>query len=204
MISYSDLLEYISTIEKAPVQNSDIISWFSQHGFQDEINIYPVDVSYEKASAWIVRRKELHIPYVEAKKISNIYVSEHHNECWQRFFICKELMHFFDYENDCAADDRQKVNTLIKELVDWNALDIEAKQETTKADIMAKTRALMCLAPAHMIDELKENNVLEKRTLDEIALFLKIPKIFIEKVFSEDYLIAHTSAKVDMDLSIVK
>ena len=93
---------------------------------------------------------------------------------------------------------------MIKELVDWNALDIEAKQETTKADIMAKTRALMCLAPAHMIDELKENNVLEKRTLDEIALFLKIPKIFIEKVFSEDYLIAHTSAKVDMDLSIVK
>jgi len=202
--SYSDLINYLSRLDSMPVQVSHVVRWFKENGFQDEINFYPVDVPYKTASAWIVRRKEIGVPYNEASRVTNIYYSKHHNECWQRLFVCKELMHFFDQENNDAADDTQKINVLIRELIDIRDCKELALANTTIADIMAMNRALLCLAPAHIIDDLKEKDVLSKKTMYEIALFFKIPEIMVENIFKEKYSLAHTSVKHDVDLSIVR
>lgn len=204
MSSYCELINHLSNSYEAPIKISDIAEWFKDNGFQDTIKIYPVDVDYDIASAWIVRRKEHGVPYAEAKKITSIYYSKHHNECWARFLVCKELMHFFDHENNAAANDKAKINVLIGELIDWNSFDKSAEANTTKADIMARSRALLCLAPAHIIDNLIEKDALSKKTLKEIAYFFKIPSVMVEKAFSDKYLETHSSVKHDQDLVAVK
>lgn len=201
---FSDLIQYISTLKEAPVQIQDIVGWFKANGFQDEFYFYPVDVPFQTAAAWMVRKKEHGIPYSQAKLITYIYYSQHHNECWRRLFVCKELMNLFDFEDKNAVDDDQKINLLIRQLIDYHSFNKTVEMaSTTEADIMALHRALLCLAPGQIIDGLKEGDVLSKKTNYEIALFLKIPAVMVETILSDHFLTTHTSVKNEVALTVI-
>lgn len=206
MKNIQSLLDFLSKQEEFPVKIETIVKWFSDNGFQDQINLYPVPVQRKIVSAYIVRWKKHGLPYTEAERIADIYYSIQHDEDWARLMVCKELMHMFDKELEAksVADDPEKIKILIRELIDHRSFVVPEKYAPqTHADMAALGLALMVLVPYGAVEELLEGNVTEMKTKEEVADLFKIPVNCIDQILNDKFLDTHLSVKHEVNLHVI-
>lgn len=202
MSSFSKLLEDITSLSQFPIEIGFIDDWLKQNGFQDEINFIPVNINPQKATAYSKRRSGIALPYAERPWIYDVVYSSNMNECWQRFLCCKELMHLFDKEDE-RAQSADAVGQLIGEIVSTGLGDLDKKDTLAKptiADLSGYNKALITLVPSHIVDALRPAYESGEKSDNQIALFLKIPEVFIDRIFSEEHAQLYTNYKHELTI----
>lgn len=181
-----------------PIQVDDLARWIISNGFQQGISFYPVDINEDYLYGFIEQYAPIPRPYVEYEIHSRIYYCRNTSECWQRFICCKELTHILDgvdYRTNTSTD----IIDLITQITALNTPDAQPTISTqTLTDMGGAGKALILLAPLATVNALKDSYRGKTKSKYDIALFLKIPEVFIDFIFTDKYAQMYTSTVVSL------
>lgn len=106
------------------------------------------------------------------------------NQCWERFVYVKELTHLFD-EANMRTGSASQLDVLLGEFASLGAIDARSPQLVSEARAVWRALALFCSEEQRQAFARERDAV----KIDDygIALRLKIPKIHVPKLFSENY-----------------
>jgi len=202
MLLLPDLIEYTSQTQTFPVQVENIKQWFVDRGIQEEINLLEVEMRRDVCAAIFERRSGVAPPYADTPRVANILISNELNECWKRLIACKEMIHLTDSEGQ-RAKTREQIQTLIEDIRPvfngYNQdVSFDDRSPAVKADFLAFKRAFFLLAPLSAVDGIRDAYTSGAVDDSDVALFLKIPEVFIPMIMSEVYSDAYTSAKFEL------
>jgi len=199
MAFLTDLINMTEGTEKFPVRVNDIRAFFIDNGVQEEINLLEVDMDKDVCAAIFERRTDVAPPYSTSPRVANILISNQLNECWRRLIACKELIHLTDTDGH-RAKTRQQIKTLIDDVLGLpnNQRDPQDMCKEAQADWMAFNSALFLLAPVIAIDKMRDSYYAGKIDQMDIALFFKIPEVFVPLIMSEEYAEFYTKAKFEL------
>ncbi len=184
MPTFSDLCRAFASPETLPVEVTSIARWIMTNGFTSAVSFYPVDIDEQYLYGFMEQYEaDSPRPYVETEHYTKVYYSQHANECWQRFICCKELTHTLDLPQN-RTNTKSDIEALINQLTNLGAQEPGAQ---TLADVNGAARALVLLAPLGVINLLRDAYKTKVKSRYEIALFLKIPEVFIDYLFSDNY-----------------
>ncbi|MFN0042447.1 MAG: hypothetical protein ACKVSF_04440, partial [Alphaproteobacteria bacterium] len=111
-----------------------------------------------------------------------IVVARELNYCWDRFVYVKEMMHVFDDPTQ-ALDSGDRLERLLEEI--WSGNPDQSPE--VKSEINCFFMALGALCPEKYRLEFAEAR--EKGQIDDytIALRLRIPQLYVSRLFRPDY-----------------
>ncbi|MCL4527433.1 MAG: hypothetical protein M1492_13500 [Gammaproteobacteria bacterium] len=122
-------------------------------------------------------------PYVENSGVPYIVLARGLNYCWERFIFIKELMHFFDKEEE------KTTSVVFEPLLDSfsSPSSLEERSPIYLSEIKAVWMAIACFCPEE--NRLKLKNDLLNGHIDEygIALKLKMPAQHIRHLMSDKF-----------------
>jgi hypothetical protein len=183
-MSLTRLIDFFRDEEQFPITVDDIRQWVLDNNFQDEIWFVKVDIDPQKLKSAIKQYTYNKVPYADPIRASNIYYSERLNVCWARFVCCKELTHIFDKDNAIAGT-KEQISQLTFDLVSPLVPDKMTPQLI--ADCVAISRAICVLVPEKITERLRPAYESGDKTPYDIALYLRIPEVYIDFLFSQPF-----------------
>lgn len=184
MSSFSDLVNFFSAHTNYPIKIDDIKAWLIEHGYQDSIEIFEVDIDIGITKGQFMQFTTRPRPYGDPDRTTYITVGADQSLCWKRLVIAKEMTHVIDSEMTHTRTIKD-IQALTEELS--SQMPDKLGSEANHVERIAVYRALSLLAPKDAIDKIKPRYVRGEVTPLEVATFFRIPEFYIPKLMSERY-----------------
>lgn len=182
-MSFDKLVAHFQDRKVFPIQIDEIVTWLTQHGFQDEIRFYPVDMDAKILRGVMSRYTRHEGVYTLPVLVTEIEYPKRANICWERMICCKELMHLFDSKSEETRTQKE-----IIELTSALTSPVEVNfGEDFFAEHMAIFKALLLLAPIKIVEQMREHYSNGTKKPYDIALFFRIPEHYVSILFSPAY-----------------
>jgi hypothetical protein len=130
---------------------------------------------------WLTPQNVNH-PLVKQLGQHIVVVARDNNECWERFVVVKEMMHLFDTDEQKAAD-AQMLDSLLSEF----SAPMAPFTPQFDAEIDSFWQALAVLCPQEARANFRKDLVDNKTDEYEIALKLKIPEGYVQRLFEDRF-----------------
>jgi hypothetical protein len=190
-MSLAQLIKHFSDREDFPIHVDRVKEWLISQDFQDEIQFYPIkDMNPGVLRGQIKQFTYQKSVYGEPTMCSNILFAENMSLCWRRFACCKEMMHILDGAAQSTAT-REAIEKLTFDLVSPRVNGAGYNNPPLDADRSAELKALCVLAPIKTIEKLRAKYADGSRTAYDIAVFLRLPQVYISFLFSPQYATAY-------------
>lgn len=116
------------------------------------------------------------------------------NYCFTRFYICKEMLHLFLYDNENLTESSSSLKDLITSLIEVNATLDEEGSPQLSVEQAAYYGAVELLIPSEYVlplintrDQMIENNIHQGKENYEIAKILGVPEFIVEFRLNEKH-----------------
>jgi len=120
--------------------------------------------------------------FIQHQRNNVIVIERELNDCWRRFVLIKEFMHFFDKEYEFVADPEKFENLLT---------DLSTPPDDPSVAVQSEYRgvwmALALFCPEDVRQDLNEKMKANLIDAYGVATKLKIPEDHIPKLFSNRY-----------------
>lgn len=112
-----------------------------------------------------------------------IVVARAHNNCWQRFVVVKELMHYFDkpLEHVSSAEDFCALVT------EFSSPALEHRSASMGSEVKGLWMALGLFCPEPLRQDLQRKRAAGEIDDSDIATMLKIPLAYVSALFHKDF-----------------
>lgn len=120
--------------------------------------------------------------------IIQIFLNEASNHCWQRFYVCKEIIHIIASNKQNATLGCEKINSIIQ------ALQLQEFIPTNPANTIeheAKLGAIELLLPKELVDQENINHPdgYSENDLDDISKKYRVPRNLVALRFTNKEII---------------
>jgi hypothetical protein len=202
-----DLIRHFSTQTLMPIKINAVKAAILNAGMQDKIEFvgveYDVSIIRGKLYQYITRQAL----YAEPELVSEVYYDKNQETHWRRLVCCKEMLHILDRDMWKAKTQEQVslllskivfpagIRALLSEMNGTTGSDLDPTDEvhTLRAllDLHTDLQAVAVLFPLAVRERLLPFYEAKKLTVDDIALFVDLPKRYIGIVMSSHWPTMH-------------
>lgn len=192
-MSYDALYQYCQTLD--PVIGRNVIRDKVRELKQivGLIRVMGVELDVNVTWGFLLKPTNSNHPIVQTAGTQFICVAREliQNRCKCRMVVVKELMHFFDADDE-ITDTAAKFGTLLKELASQTAGKVSP---AFMAEHMATWMALGVMCPEKHRVKMKQEYLAGKKTAYDVALYFRIPQYLVPILFDELFLPVIYSAR---------
>lgn len=178
-MSYSALVAHFSKIEDLPIPVDDVINWIRESTEHKNIKLHEVGRDH-KAFRGAFRQTAMPSirPYnIDPEILNCVLYGADLDEDWKRLVIVKEVLHVFD-----LPAERVNTQAAVEELIP--AMIFPEMRGTPFApainDKLGPFKALLVLIPEYARIKLQKAFHEERRTIEEIAHYCKLPTAYVD------------------------
>lgn len=154
------------------------------HPTVGRVEMYRVELDPTVSLGHVKQEKDRTSPYEEEFTVWSIRFDSSLNRCWARFVCCKELMHVYDTPDE-VVDSREKFLELMGEF--GSPRMAEDASPMYQSELRAQWKAMFCLAPKPVRDEMCSGIRDGSLTHYNVASLLKIPEATVPGLLSDYY-----------------
>ncbi|KAI94441.1 hypothetical protein T281_10980 [Rhodomicrobium udaipurense JA643] len=187
-MSVKKLVEAFSTWTRLPIKIEDVVDKVTELGIQDVIQYIGVSYDIGIIRGQFVRKFTFRTAvYGDPVYCADIYYAANQDMNWQRFVVCKELIHLFDEENATT-----KTKAELEDLMERLALSPElqfAQDDGLNAhtDKIATLYALCILFPKDTRDLFLEPYRQGMLSATDIARRAELPEKYIRLAMADEW-----------------